>query len=282
MNVAVNKAVSWQPKVLLENPIFAPLHALIATLPGDTFPTLCELNALLTQHMVQCEALRVAAGHALRFVPQQLGKLGFEAQYEPRCYLTGEVQTRENNWHDLLNALVWLTFPRAKAAINARHFAALQAGEQVGKSQRGAVRDSNTLLDESGVIVACANPKLAALLRDFQWHELFWQQRAAVQNEMGFYVFGHGLYEKAIQPYVGITGQGIIIDVAREFFSWEAARQHAYLDEQLANYWRNPAHCVSTRELCPVPLLGVPTWWADNRDALFYANTAYFRSGRRA
>lgn len=280
--MGVNRDVSWQPNPLLENPIFAPLHALIASLPRDQFPSLCELNALLNQHTAGREALRVAAGHALRFVPQQLGKLGFEAQYEPRCYLTGEVQTRENNWHDLLNALVWLTFPRAKAAINARHFAALQAGEPVGKSQRGAVRDSNTLLDESGVIVACANPKLAALLRDFQWHELFWQQRAAVQNEMGFYVFGHGLYEKAMQPYIGITGQGIIMDVAREFFSWEAARQHAHLDEQLASYWRNPAHCLSTRELCPVPLLGVPNWWADNRDALFYANTAYFRSGRRA
>lgn len=274
--------VNWQPNLLLENPIFAPLHALIAALPSDKFPTLCELNALLNQHSASADALRVAAGHALRFVPQQSGKLGFEAQYEPRCYLTGEVQTRENNWHDLLNALVWLTFPRAKAAINARHFAALQAGSEEGKSQRGAVRDSNTLLDESGVIVACANPKLAALLRDFQWHELFWQQRVVVQNEMGFYLFGHGLYEKAMQPYVGITGQGIIIDVAREFFCWDAARQHAYLDEQLAVYWANPAHCLSTRELCPVPLLGVPSWWVDNGIESFYANTAYFRSGRRA
>lgn len=274
--------MNWQPTLLLENPIFAPLHALIAALPSDKFPTLCELNALLNQRSASAEALRVAAGHALRFVPQQVGKLGFEAQYEPRCYLTGEVQTRENNWHDLLNALVWLTFPHAKAAINVRHFVALQAGAVDGKSQRGAVRDSNTLLDESGVIVACANPKLATLLRDFQWHELFWRQRAAVQHEMGFYLFGHGLYEKAMQPYVGITGQGIIIDVAREFFSWNAVLQHAHLDEQLASYWANPAHCLSTRELCPVPLLGVPNWWANNGIESFYANTAYFRSGRRA
>ncbi|MGZ8256901.1 MAG: DUF3025 domain-containing protein, partial [Gallionella sp.] len=144
------------------------------------------------------------------------------------------------------------------------------------------VRDSNTLLDESGVIVACANPKLAALLRDFQWRELFWQQRAVVQSQMGFYVFGHGLYEKAMQPYIGMTGQGIVIDVAQDFFSWNTPAQHAHLDEKLARYWSNPTHCQSTRELCPVPLLGVPSWWADNCSEDFYANTAYFRSGRRA
>ena len=273
--------MNWQPNLLLENPIFAPLHALIAALPRDQFPRLDELNALLNKHLDGDAELRVAAGHALRFVPQQAGKLGFEAQYEPRCYLSGEVQTRENNWHDLLNALVWLTFPRTKAAINARHFAALLRPLSATGSQRGAARDSNTLLDESGVIVACANPKLAALLREFQWCELFWWQRALVQNEMGFYLFGHGLYETAMQPYIGITGQGIVIEVAREFFCWDAALQHAHLDEQLARYWANPAHCLNTRELCPVPLLGVPGWWDDNRDASFYANTGYFRSGRR-
>ncbi len=274
--------MNWQPNTLLKNPIFAPLYALISVLPNDKFPTLIELNAVLAERSAATTALCVAAGHALRFVPQQAGKLGFEAQYEPRCYLTGEVQTRENNWHDLLNALVWLTFPRTKAAINARHFAVLQTEQVAGKSQRGAIRDSNTLLDESGVIVACANPELAALLRNFQWHELFWQQRAAVQNELGFYVFGHGLYEKAMQPYIGITGQGIIIDVAREFFSWDAVAQHAHLDEQLACHWRDPAQGLSTRAFCPVPLLGVPSWWADNCVEDFYANTAYFRAGRRA
>jgi len=53
------------------------------------------------------------------------GKLPFEAQYEPRCYLKGEVPTRAHNWHDLFNALVWLTFPATKAVINARHYHAL-------------------------------------------------------------------------------------------------------------------------------------------------------------
>ena len=31
----------------------------------------------------------------------------------------GEVETRPDNWHDWFNGLVWLTFPRAKAALSA-------------------------------------------------------------------------------------------------------------------------------------------------------------------
>ena len=126
------------------------------------------------------------------------------------------MQTRVHNWHDLLNALVWLAFPKTKAAINARHFQALTEGNNAANNRRGAVRDMNTLFDESGVIVVCSNEELLVLLRDFSWKELFWQRREQVKTEMGFYLFGHGLYEKALQPYVGLTGQGLLLAVEKE------------------------------------------------------------------
>lgn len=269
--------MTWNRQALLQAPLFQPLQAVIAGLPHDNFPTLDEFNALL-----RTQKIAVHSGKSLRFVPQLIGKLAFESQYEPLCYLNGEVQTRADNWHDALNVLVWLTFPKAKAAINARHYLALQQAHEPASSQRGAVRDTNTLMDESGVIVACANPELAQLLRDFQWRELFWQRRVEVRQQMGFYVFGHGLYEKAIQPYIGITGQGIIVDVDTEFFSWSHAAQLTHVDEQLAAFWTDESNCRTTRELNPVPLLGVPGWCAENNDASFYDNTAYFRPGRRS
>ena len=269
----------WQRDVLLRSPLFAPLHPVISSL-GDDFPSLPELNRLLSsaQHTIT-----VQSGQALCFVPQNTGKLSFESQYEPRCYLNGEVQSRSDNWHDLLNALVWLTFPKAKAAINTRHYQALlQQHELSGSSQRGAVRDTNTLMDESGVIIVCADPELAQALRCFQWRELFWQRRAEVQKLMGFYLFGHGLYEKALQPYIGLTGQGIILDVDAEFFAWPQHQQLAHMDERLAAYWSNARNCLNTRELSPVPLLGVPGWCAENEVASFYDDTRYFRPGRRS
>lgn len=274
----MNPIPKWNKTALLGMLSFAPLHAIISRLDVDDFPTLQDFNTLLAALR---PGITVHSGQPLSFVPQEYGKLPFAAQYEPRCYLKGEVPTRANNWHDLLNALVWFTFPKAKAAINERHYRALTAGFDTEKtSQRGAVRDTNTLLDESGVIVACANPELSALLRSFQWKELFWQRRELVQSGMGFYLFGHGLYEKALHPYIGMTGQGLILPVKQAFFSWPRAQQMAHLDALLADYLSAAEHCRSTRELMPVPLLGVPGWAAENEEAAYYDNTGYFRSGR--
>ncbi|MBI4808204.1 MAG: DUF3025 domain-containing protein [Nitrosomonadales bacterium] len=270
----------WNKAALLNLHAFEPLHPVIARIGTDDFPSLDVCNKLLAE---QQPVITVQNGHTLRFVPQEYGKLPFEAQYEPRCFLKGEVPTRANNWHDLLNALVWSTFPRAKAAINVRHYRALtEVHDEVKRSQRGAVRDTNTLLDESGVIVPCADKELAGLLRDFRWKELFWQRRTEMQSSMGFYLFGHGLYEKALQPYIGMTGQGLLLPVEPEFFNWQLTQRLVHLDELLAEYLSVPQHCRSTRELAPVPLLGVPGWSRENEREIFYGNTAYFRPGRQS
>ncbi len=275
----MHKTLDWDKPSLLGSPMFAPLHPILSRLKDDQFPSLQTCNDLLAEYQ---PGITVQQGLQLSFVPQVLGKQGFESQYEPRCYLKGEVQMRENNWHDLLNALVWLTFPKSKAAINARHYHALtSATKQVTSSQRGAVRDTNTLLDESGVIVVSSDAELASMLRDFQWQELFWQQREKVKASMGFYIFGHGLYEKALHPYIGMTGQGVVLPVEQAFFTWPLPQQLAHLDNLLADRLALPEYGSSTRELSPVPLLGVPGWAADNECEAYYKNTQYFRLGRR-
>jgi hypothetical protein len=272
----------WNSKNLLDSPLFVPLQPIISQLNCKQFPVLDDWNRLLELK----DRISVKSGRPLRFVAQELGKLGFESQYEPRCYLNGEVQTRDNNWHDCFNALVWLTFPKSKAAINIRHYLTLhQLAQNIPQgesgSQRGKERDMVTLLDESGVIVACSNYALAELLRTFNWKGLFWRQRSQLHNEMDFYVIGHGLYEKALQPYVGMTGQGLIVMVEAEFFKWSLDVKLAWLDQRVAYYVENSENCLTTRELQPVPLLGVPGWSADNMYEQYYDNSEYFRPGRR-
>lgn len=271
----------WNKAALLESPLFTPLHSILTNLCGDDFPGLQDCNELLA---ASNPPVTVQCGMPLCFVPQEQGKLSFEAQYEPRCYLSGEVQMRTHNLHDLFNALVWLTFPKSKAAINERHYRALTArseGSNVAGSQRGAVRDVNTLLDESGVVIVYGDAELAGLLRDFKWKELFWQRREQARVSMGFYLFGHGLYEKALQPYVGMTGQGLLMAVDPEFFAWTPARQLTHVDNLLADYLATPENCRNTRELSPLPLLGIPGWATENESSLYYDNADYFRPGRR-
>lgn len=268
---------NWNRDALLASPLFEPLHPVLERLATDHFPTLRDYNALLEAGA----GIILHSGKPLRFVAQGLGKLAFEAQYEPRCYLSGEVQTRENNLHDLFNALVWLVFPHSKAAINVRHYRALTEATSPLESQRGRVRDMATLFDESGVIVASADAELTGLLRDFKWKELFWSRRAEVNAAMGFYIFGHGLHEKAMSPYIGMTGQGLVLQVDTEFFDWPLPRRMRHLDERVAAYLNDPEKCRDTRELTPVPLLGIPGWSAENEQPGYYDNQQYFRPGRQ-
>lgn len=267
---------AWNPQQLMQSPMFAPLLGWLEKLGSGHLPTLNELNLLLAEHM---KPITVSNGKPLCFVAQVHGRLPFEAQYEPRCFLSGEVQTRTENLHDLFNALVWLAFPQAKAVINVRHYEAAIGGS-AGKG-RGSGRDMLTLFDESGVVVVYADEELAGLLRGFQWKELFWERRRQMQANMGFYLFGHGLYEKAMQPYVGMTGHGLLLAVEPDFFALPLQQKLARLDALLAAYLNEPTHCRSTRELTPVPLLGVPGWAAENEDQRYYENTRYFRAGRQ-
>jgi hypothetical protein len=269
----------WQREALLAASPFRSLHDQIACLPSSRFPDLHDLNDMLGSRE---HAIHVENGKALRFVAQAHGRLPFEDRYEPRCYLQGEVQTREENWHDLLNALVWLAFPAAKRAINSRHYAALTAVQGMDlASERGAVGDMNTLLDESGVIVPCADDSLAESLRNFDWHELFWRRRGDLGRSMDFYIFGHGLYEKMLAPYIGLTGQGLLLKVDAGFFDLPLGQRLRYLDDVLAEYIDDPAHCLTTRELTPVPLLGIPGWTDENAESSYYDNVDYFRPGRQ-
>ena len=111
----------------------------------------------------------------------------FAQKYEPQIYLTGEIQTRFKNWHDLFNALVWLSFPRAKAMLNQLHFQELLREKQTKVVQRGALRDAATLFDESGVVVVTSDRNLAKLLIDHEWKALFWQQRIRLLASTAYY-----------------------------------------------------------------------------------------------
>jgi hypothetical protein len=145
----------------LRLPFFAPLHDSVAELSRiyPQLPSHADCNQLLTKLTRPVVAL---SGKPIRFVPPIAEDDETTNRYEPRIYEHGEVQTRENSWHDLFNALVWMRFPKAKAAINARH---IEQQKLHGlRATRSAVQDAMTLFDESGVIVAAA---LAARMENF-------------------------------------------------------------------------------------------------------------------
>jgi hypothetical protein len=188
------------------------------------------------------------------------------------------VQTRPDNWHDLFNALVWLAFPRTKAVLNRHHCEEIRARR--GERLRGTARDVLTLFDEGGIVVAAADTELSVLLRDFRWKELFWRRRAEVLRSTRFYVFGHAIYEKALEPYKGVTAKALIAPVERDLLNAPLERQIAALDAFAADYFSGPEALASTHTLSPLPILGIPGWEPANACEEYYDDRAQFRPGR--
>ena len=209
---------------------------------------------------------------ALRFVAPREHSDTARRYYEPHIAGTGEVKTRTQNWHDLFNALAWITFPLAKAAINAQHVAILRERGDAEAKRRGPERDALTLFDESGVIVATDDASLAQLIVDFQWKELFWRRRAELAQRMRFFTFGHALYEKALEPYIGMVAKTVFVP-----FAADAAQADALLAAHFSDRSRFPR----PKAMAPMPVLGVPGWDPRNADEAFYDDESHFR-GKQA
>jgi hypothetical protein len=272
----LSSAVSpqWTPDLIDRVPAFIPLRRIVRALPTGAWPACEDFNAIAGA----CHPpLENAAGKPLRFVPQETRQATFEDKFEPRVYMRGEVQMRPCNWHDTLNALVWLTFPRSKAALNERHYRALIEQRASGALNRTPAQDVLTLFDEGGVIVVSSNGVLGDLLRDGEWKELFWRRRSDVISGMRFYLFGHALYEKMLHPYPGVTARGVLHSVAPDFFDLPVDRQLDAVDASLADRLAQADQWRATRELMAVPLLGIPGWDPANATESYYENTTYFR-----
>lgn len=266
----------WNTDWLKRSPMFAPLQAVAARLPPIGWPDPALLSAL-----AEDSGRRVvnAQGQQLRFVPHPGKSKDFESGFEQRAWLAGEVQVRALDWHDLFNALVWISFPTTKAVINARHFEVLSEG---GRGNRPPQRDALTLFDEDGVVVLSSEPELLELVREFRWKTLFWERREQVRSRMRFFVFGHALYHKALAPFIGLTGKAVLLGVPQDFLALPPQAQVEDADRRLAAHVWDRSQLCRGRELAPLPVLGVPGWWPGNDEEAFYDNRNYFRPGRQA
>ena len=209
-------------------------------------------------------AIAIERGLRVRFAPAHSGLSGMN--YEIAIDATGEVPTRDNA-HDFFNALQWLAFPRLKSAINAGHLRHHVSGGRLRSTQRDAL----TMFDESGVLVASEDVSLLTLLREFHWKALFVDRRADVIANMRFNLVGHGLMERSLTPFIGLTGKAILLNIPID----------ASLDAASSAWINDDANLSSTNNLAPLPLLGIPGWDARNESPDFYDNVEYFRPGRR-
>ena len=131
------------------------------------------------------------------------------------------------------------------------------------------MRDALTLFDEDAAILQ-APPVLVDALRARDWQALFVRHRAAWADAR-LTLFGHALMEKLVRPRPAITAHVWLVP-------------SGLTDPTNAIEWLRKS--LTTRSLAgrshlplplPLPVLGVPGWWAQNEAPGFYDDAAVFR-----
>jgi hypothetical protein len=273
---------AWSPDFAQRSPLFEPLRAWTSAFARFTqgWPDLEAYQQVLD---AQPASIQTQAGRRLKIVPQDSRPRRFEEHYAPRIYMTGELQTRRENWHDFFQFLSWLMFPKTKAVINALHVphaeARIAAASDLGR--RSPLENLLSLFDEGGAVVISSDAGLLQLIRDFQWKPLFWERRAELAQRLRCISFGHAVYEKALHPYLGMTANAILLEVEPEWLDQPMETLLPALDERLAALFTAGTTYTQPRDLQPFPILGMPGWDPANADADYYTHTQYFRSGRR-
>jgi hypothetical protein len=244
-------------------------HALAASLPIDWaapwLAPLREAGAPLAQAVNQGRSnahVLDTAGGPVRFVPQT--ELPSGMAYEQYVFETGRVPTREG-LHDFFNGLIWREFPQTKRRLNALQ-ASVIALDGIG-SVRGPLRDATTLFDENAALLQAPEALWEALsARD--WRRLFVDLRAQ-WAQARVTLFGHALIEKLVQPRKDITAH-----VYRVPWQLPPAEIDAWLACDLQ------AESLACKPFEPLPVLGVPGWWAANEVSAFYDDGLVFRPRR--
>ena len=229
---------------------------------------LAEQAATQATEQTQVYELLNSFGWApVRFVPQS--DLPAQEPYERYIYNSQQCPTRDG-LHDFFNGLCWHLFPQTKQRLNQLQAAQI---EQLGSvTTRGSVRDALTVFDENAAFLV-APPALWQALIAKDWHRLFVTLRP-LWAEARLVLFGHALLEKLVTPRKPITAHVYVCNYpdGSQLPSLEA--MDAFIAGDLS------AEKLAEKPFAPLPILGVPGWWAANENPHFYDDETVFRKRR--
>ena len=211
---------AWVPE-RLDAPPFWPLARAFASLrEHGEWPDVEALDRALAPGLTN------QGGAPLRFehqAPKPSRRRGLRCRdelYDARIDREGVVPTRARSWHDLFNALVWATFPRAKAALAWRQHRALLARlpetfERLPPT-RTAEQDALTLLDEGGGLVVVAHGRGEEVARAIEEGAFSSAVRDVGLAIFGLAIFGHAVYEHVLSTDAPLRVGAYVIEVAPE------------------------------------------------------------------
>lgn len=263
--------MSWLENLKLGDPCWDDCRDALTRFEGSGLPGVEQLNSSLHP------PAKSGGGHSIRFIESSDLQ---HIDYESHIYLTGQVSTRHQNWHDLFNATCWHAWPAIKAAMNFRHY---HARAHSGNSERGAGRDALTLFDECGAVVISSSHSGLEHIARHQWDKVFRDQHYW-QSQFQVFLTGHAMLEKCLKPYKAMTANALLVEVSPQVFKLARPDLRNLLDEKIALLIKAGLLLEHSGQLAPLPLSGIPGWWsAGPQDAGFYDDVSVFRpmvSGR--
>lgn len=258
----MKKQDHWSTDVFLTSPIIKQLEKTTQYFAEyKDWPTLENFQKIFSDYALDINP-----------VAQATEINSFEELYEPRVYLKGELQTRTENWHDFFNAMVWLNFPETKKTLNKLHFT--EATKRPKGSNRSTLENRITQFDECGAILVSTNNELLDLIKQHNWQKLFLENRLLLEDHLRCIVFGHAIFEKAINPYIGMTCHCLLVN-DENLLTKVKSHDYSDLDKYLTDKWQGEIAYNPTK-FAAFPVLGMPKYWpVQNKD--FYQNKHYFR-----
>lgn len=182
---------AWQP-TQLAHPWFAGIADLVERIAGEPdWPNITRLDACLREELATV-GMRLVEAPKTRVARHDDGTIDPASLYEVRIVERGEVPTRPRNAHDLLNALIWAAFPRAKLALS-RSLAAIQRERARGRASlpptRTRAHDRLALVDEGALLC------VRGATRHARW------------------IFGHAILEHAYAGELAVRASAVDLDV---------------------------------------------------------------------
>lgn len=176
--------IDWSA-IRLQHPRFHRVADLIGRFTHEAdWPRVAALNEYFAGELGRV-GVRLVEAPKSKFALGPDGAIDLSSLYEVRIVERGEIATRPQNVHDLLNALIWAAFPETKLALT-RALAAIQRDRAKGRvtlpNARTPEHDRLAMFDEG------------ALLR---------------VEGAGTWIFGHAIYEHAYAGVFEVRGAAV-------------------------------------------------------------------------
>ena len=156
--------------------------------------------------------------------------------YDSSITLHQQVYTRDRNWHDFFNLMIWSILPQTKAALHRRQHqaAVLQAGRRKDQPVRNAEQNNLTRFDEGGLILICATQCFSLLPAPDEADFVAVFQQLSQRQQAALVPMGHAVFETMLADRWQVGAMSYMLLIEQEIIEAPVSVFYEAVDALLA------------------------------------------------